>query len=649
MEFLKKPLFDFCYGGKPFADLDVTVERQENGQTLTTVYTLADGLRITNVLTRYDDACEWVNWFENTGDSPTEILSGLCDAAVALPLSCEAPVPPGAHIRSFDEVTAVHAPAGSVWTFDEFACFADRIVHGRYEGELRVGERKSYACYEGRSSDGQAPFFDVHKAGKGYIFAIGWTGQWNCTLERREEEIVVKTGLEDTHFRLLAGEKLRTSSFVLMPYEGSVQEGQNKWRRLVRAHFSLIGQEGRAPQTPICASVWGGMKSAAVLERIKIIRENGLPFEYIWMDAGWYGADTLPTPDEFEGDWSVHTGDWRVSPHIHPNGLADVSAAVHEAGMKFLLWAEPERVRPKVPTVAAHPEYFLSYEAKPENLLLDLGNEAAWRYCFETLSELIDRLNIDCYRQDFNMRPLPYWREKDAEDRKGITEIKHIMGLYRLWDALLARFPHLIIDNCASGGRRIDMETLRRSVPLWRSDYQCPENPVLEGTQCHHLSFNSWIPHSSTAPGRTCDTYAFRSGFGPGMNIGYFYNECTDFGEDPEKLKWLKARIEEYRKVRPYFAGDFYPLTAVSDRKDVWCASRLQLEDKGVLLLFRREEAPYETAFFPLQGIDGAAKYRFTDADGGSWQLSGEEILTKGVGITMPDPRSSKIIFFEKI
>ena len=55
-----------------------------------------------------------------------------------------------------------------------------------------------------------------------------------------------------------------------------------------------------------------------------MIDKNNLPFEYIWMDAGWHG-DTMPSPDEFVGDWSNHTGDWRVSPHTHPNGLTDVS------------------------------------------------------------------------------------------------------------------------------------------------------------------------------------------------------------------------------------------------------------------------------------------------------------------------------------
>ena len=129
------------------------------------------------------------------------------------------------------------------------------------------------------------------------------------------------------------------------------------------------------------------MTSASVLERIKAIKENDLPFEYIWMDAGWYGIDTKPTPDEFEGDWSIHTGDWRVSPLIHPNGLKDVSKAAHDAGMKFLLWFEPERVISTTPIAVQHPEYFLASDSeRGQNRLLNLGNPDAWDYCFETIT-----------------------------------------------------------------------------------------------------------------------------------------------------------------------------------------------------------------------------------------------------------------------
>ena len=65
------------------------------------------------------------------------------------------------------------------------------------------------------------------------------------------------------------------------------------------------------------------------------------------------------------------------------------------------------------------------------------------------LSNLIRDGRIGCYRQDFNMDPRPFWDAADAPDRVGISEIRHITGLYAMWDELLARHPGLLIDNCS--------------------------------------------------------------------------------------------------------------------------------------------------------------------------------------------------------
>ncbi|MBR4867107.1 MAG: alpha-galactosidase, partial [Clostridia bacterium] len=512
---------------------------------------------------------------------------------------------------------------------------------------------KSYAPNGGRSSDGQAPFFDICKNNAGYVVAVGWSGQWTASITRSEDDIRVQTGIEEVAFRLLPGERIRTSSVVIMPYQGDVVEAQNQWRRLVRKHFSLIGKEGRDQYGPFCASIWGGMRTQTVLERLKIIDENDIPFEYIWMDAGWYGIDTKPTPDEFEGDWGQHTGDWRVSPLIHPQGLKDVTEAVHKSGRKFLLWVEPERVIYSTPTAMAHPEYFLSTDNPGDsNRLLNLGNPAAWKYCYETLANLIETLKIDCYRQDFNFHPLPYWRKNDGGDRKGISEIKHINGLYTLWDALLERFPHLLIDNCASGGRRIDIETLRRSMPLWRSDYQCPANFDAEAVQCHHLTYNSWMPFSGSGSGRIYDEYRMRSAYDSSINTGFPFSEKEVFGDSKEKLDWLRKYGEEYLLVRPYFMEDFYPLTKVSDQLDVWCASQFNRpeEGDGIIQLFRREESAYETACFKLRGLDPEADYSIMDLDGDfTITLDGGTLMEEGFRVTLMEPRTAKILLYRAL
>ena len=205
-----------------------------------------------------------------------------------------------------------------------------------------------------------------------------------------------------------------------------------------------------------------------------------------------------------------------------------------EMGIGFLLWFEPERVFQGTSWSREHPEYLLGPVGP--NYLYNLGNPAARQALTDQLVKVLNEGNISCYRQDFNFDPRPYWDKADAPDRVGMTEIRHITGLYRMWDDLLARCPGLLIDNCASGGRRIDIETMSRSIPLWRSDLPC--YPGYSGAaiqnQTHGLGL--WAPLSAGICDRE-DTYMFRSAMGPGLDFG-----MPDFEKDTAKhfsVDWL--------------------------------------------------------------------------------------------------------------
>ena len=104
-----------------------------------------------------------------------------------------------------------------------------------------------------------------------------------------------------------------------------------------------------------------------------------------------------------------------------------------------------------------------------------------------------------------------------------------------MWYELLRRLPHLIIDNCSSGGRRIDIETLRRSIPLWRSDYYCPANFDVDVAQMHSLTFGAWMPYSGCAV-KGFDLYNIRSGYAPAVSSMQFYYEDS-VPEDMEQQK----------------------------------------------------------------------------------------------------------------
>ena len=153
---------------------------------------------------------------------------------------------------------------------------------------------------------------------------------------------------------------------------------------------------------------------------------------------------------------------------------------------------------------------------------LFLGNSDALAWVKSYFSGVIGDWGVDVYRQDFNVYPLETWRNGEASDRQGMNEINHIMGLYDYWDYLLSQHPDLIIDNCASGGRRIDIETLRRSYVLWRDDYCWDSDPE----QCFTYGLSFWLPYTGRGTVST-DPYDFRSGMGSFMSLAYNVNDSS--------------------------------------------------------------------------------------------------------------------------
>ncbi len=329
----------------------------------------------------------------------------------------------------------------------------------------------------GRCSGNWLPFLNLEQGGRGLFVAVGWTGQWSCDVAcDRRYMTTIRAGMEQTHFILRAGEEVSQPSIMLMFLEDNTPvRRQNIFRRFMREHI-IPKEQGRPVVTPISCTTWGGMPAELHLRAIDEIKKHSLPYEIYWIDAGWYGPEGNVSADEFSPGWVEHTGNWSVNPSIYPEGFKPISEAAHQAGMKFLVWMEPERACIGTPLTEEHPDWFLSDSdtlSRGVSVLLNLGNEQALTWLIEFVSQFIAENGLDVYRQDFNYMPLASWRRNDSPDRQGVTEIRHIEGLYRFWDELRNRFPDLLIDNCASGGRRIDIETMSRSIPLWASDVQC--------------------------------------------------------------------------------------------------------------------------------------------------------------------------------
>ena len=575
------------------------------------------GLQVRVEAERFRDfpAVEWVAHLSNTGQANSPLIESIqaLDTALTLPTAGN---------------VLLHWATGAVASFDDFA---------PQRSELKPGSKLHFQPGGGRSSSQVLPFFNIEGAGSGVIMVIGWSGEWATDFAvDAQGAVYLKAGMARTHLVLKPGEQIRTPRMLLLFYTGDRWRGQNLLRQFLLTHHHPQ-RNGRPLDAPITCGNWGGTRAEVHLDNIRQIVEQKLPVEYYWIDAEWFG----------KGAWPTNVGDWSVKRDLYPDGFKPLSEALRQSGRELMLWFEPERVFKGTPWHKDHAEWL--FDNGGSSCLWNLGNPSARDFLTAFLSERIEEFGLGCYRQDFNIDPLPFWQAADTPDRQGMAEIRHIEGLYAFWDGLLAKHPGLIIDNCASGGRRIDLETVGRATPFWRTDG--PRDPIAH--QCHTYGLLAWVPLSATSQDRAGDNYEFRSSMCSSLCLNWWVSGDVATERIPADFpfEWARRTLDQYLKLRHFYYGDYYPLTSYSQARDVWMAYQLDRPDigEGLVVALRRPESPYGSARFVLHGLDPAANYRVTELDSGlAVRYPGSELVGNGLEVAIAVKPGSQLVTYKR-
>ena len=528
--------------------------------------------------------------------------------------------------------TKLHYSVGSPCRIDDYMPLVE---------VMNPGTAKEIATSGGRPTNSYLPYFNLESFEKGWIIVLGWSGQWSANFERQGDlETRVTGGQELTHFKLYPNEEVRTPVVVTGPwFRKTWFDAQNVWRRWMveynvpRVPYDRTNNTGKLVESHLtgCSShFFAEMTQANTQSQIDFIdgySKRGVKLDYWWMDAGWYPCG---------GNWPK-TGTWEVDQTRFPGGFRPISDYGRERGVQTIVWFEPERVAKGTWITDNRPEWVLG---GANGGLFNLGIPEAREWLTEHIDGLLKKEGIDLYRQDYNIDPLNFWRSADSEDRQGITEIRYIEGYLAYWDSLLDRNPNLRIDSCASGGRRNDLETLRRAVPLLRSDYLL--EPV--GQQVHTYGIALWIPYFGSGT-RAFDDYKIRSLFVPYLNL------CYDVREEQADWDVVRKNITLWRDfIAPFFGKDYYPLTNVSIAQDAWCGWQFNDEEKGAgfIQMFKRPDSKLVAGRFPLNGLDPAATYEIKNLDDSVVNyVSGEELMNDGVYIEIKNAPQCVLISYK--
>ncbi len=600
------------------------------------------------------DAIEWTVWFKNISTARSKRLSEVLAADTVVNSDGRA-------------AYVLHHFNGSADQADDYALLTSHLSAGKPQLLFPQG---------GRPSNGTWPYFNISWPGTGVIVAVGWPGQWTAELLLDSQQgLSLKAGMTSadpqqqsydsiSDAKLLdavleAGEQVRLPLVVLMNWKSnSWMLAQNRWRRWMAA-FNLPRFGGALP-TPILPTTGSLSLLPDQAQEVSTVntfadrgttRDRGGYYTHWWVDVGWYSI-----PKGATQNWYYGVGDWFPDPERFPQGMSPTFSQALDHDMKSLLWSEPERVMPGTDLYNKHRDWLIappSGVADPSHLL-DFGNPSAWNWVLDRFDSIISNQGargreLDVFRQDFNMDPLPYWNSADVPGRSGMTQVKHVTGHLAFWDELRSRHPGLWVDSCASGGRRNDLETMRRAVPLLRSDYQF--EPTGNQSQTFGISF--WLPYYGTGVGPQTTNggawgssqYVVRSSIAPCYASSVDPGTATD-----EDWAVLDKMNHDFLLVQDdLLYSDFYPLTEYSLDNDAWMALQFNRPafGTGTVLAFRRPGARAAVMHFRLQGLMAVGSYRVENLDReGAFVATGQSLSGSGLEVSLPQAPSAAIFHY---
>ena len=288
---------------------------------------------------------------------------------------------------------------------------------------------------------------------------------------------------------------------------------------------------------------------------------------------------------------------------------------------------------------------------------MNLANPEAVDYLCKYMSAFIKEHGISVYRQDYNISPWGFWEREDArqgDGRRGVTENLCIQGYLRYWDYLLADNPGLWIDSCSSGGRRNDMETMRRAVPLHYTDFGYER--LIDKQRYTHMLYEWFMyfkEYASTQFGGVTPQEAVRKEadlFSIAVLSPFFVTAVSQ----PENYDFTNDKLlnEMCAVMKPYFVdGDYYLLSTDAFNAASWSVRQFHspVQNSGVVQCVRNEKNEEGVFIVKPKGIRPDLTYSITDLKTKAKQtLTGEEISRIGIRVELP-PRAATVLHYETV
>lgn len=614
----ENPAYTFSVGNKDFRrniddwtfafgeESEVGAVYRGGKTTYITISHNKSNIVVTVEATIYEDkaSCDWTVYVKNNGEENSPVISEFYGADRVIPTGKDADV---------------YFSKGSFAEPDDFETFKSELALIPMVFTANGGRTESYL-----------PYFNINGEDGSAVLAVGWTGEWYTSLAETFKGVKIQAKQKNLKGYLKSEEEVRSPLVSLTFYNSdNALKGFNSFRNFT---VDCVYPENtkQVVTTGIGVEV-AGTTEEQVIQNVKNIPEEWThSLDYAWVDAGWY---------PLRNNWSDSVGNWYADPARFPDGLGEISKQLEERGMGLLLWYEIERCCKDTAIYnecIKHDGWLILNPDNDEANVVNFANEECFEYITEYMLESLRYNGVSCLRMDSNFTPLPRWQQADEQwedGRTGITENHHVTNFYRFYDTLLEEFPGLRIDNCASGGKRLDIEMSRRSTPLWRSDYNCMDgegnsNPgILQATQSQTYGISFWYPYNGTC--------AYKTGE---------YADRTNIISSSQHL--------DYFDIRKHMVGNYYPLTYGGLDVEKYLAMQFDTDAKeGMALIYKRENVTDNTYHLVLNGLESDTLYEVYDYDfpEAKQQKTGKQLMTEGITLTINDTPKAVIVLYNAV
>lgn len=322
------------------------------------------------------------------------------------------------------------------------------------------------------------PFVAVEdrKAGVLWGARLACPGSWQMEIFRKDDFVALSGGQADREFghwwkTLKPGESFETPTAHLACIQGNIDELS---QRLTRAQEPALATLPTVEQElPIIVNEWcisWGIPThsnlSALAERLR-----GTPAKYLVIDDGWA---------ERPGDGIQQNGDWEINPKSFPDGLAATSRVIREAGLIPGIWFEFEVCNPGSKAFALS-----DHHLHRDGVVLQVGTRRFWdfrdpftcRYLTEKVIRLLRDNDFGYLKVDYN-DTIGFGVDGAESPGEGLRQ--HLDGVQGFFRKLREALPELVIENCSSGGHRLEPSMLALcSMGAFSDAHETREIPII--------------------------------------------------------------------------------------------------------------------------------------------------------------------------